>query len=237
MPRKPSISDGDARTIKARLWEGEATVDIAMNLGYSQPTVSNIKTGKQYFDTPWPDGSCGGMPEYRRLQLMKGKQRDTITAKRLGGNNQYIDPEVTAQWVRDYGMTPEEFAIEGMRRWLAQENERKRAELDEMARASRERAKNRPPVVDNTPKPRTAIDPAGEEKLPWERVMELGHDLPIVLTADQGEDQDLKDAIATVMRLVGPSYWKDSTIFLRLISEIKSKYVAWREQNDIELTT
>lgn len=233
----PVLDENMARQIKARLWEGDKTVDISYELGISQALVSNVKTGRSYFDASWPDGSHGGMPEYRRLQLMKSRQRESITAKRLGGNNEYIAPEVTAQWIKDYGMTPEEFCAEGMRRWLAQENERKQAELMEMARLSRERLKNRPPVIDNTPKPRTAIDPSTEEKLPWERVLELGHDLPVVLTADQGDDQDLKDAIATVMWLVGPSYWKDSTIFLRLIGEIKAKYVAWREQNDLALTT
>jgi hypothetical protein len=59
--------------IKRRIWEGEPQHYVAADLGVTQPTISRIVNGDQWFHIPWPDGSLGALSTQRRLTLQAQK--------------------------------------------------------------------------------------------------------------------------------------------------------------------
>lgn len=68
MSRKPnrlaSAVPSEAVSVAKRLlFEGRSQLDVAALTGISQPTLSRIRAGKSHADVPWPDGTCGPMPE------------------------------------------------------------------------------------------------------------------------------------------------------------------------------
>ena len=68
------LSDEDVKDIKHTLWMGWGThVDIATKYFISASYVSWVRTGKARGDVPWPDGSIGGMPQYRKDQIRRSR--------------------------------------------------------------------------------------------------------------------------------------------------------------------
>lgn len=233
MTRYATLSIAEAEAIKARLWNGEMTTSLAVEYGYSQGTISNIKTGRQYGEARWPDHTMGGMPEYRRVQLMKAKSRDTTVQARLGGNNVPIEPELVKSAYEIFGCSPEEAYERG--KVIVQQRimEKKLAELDKLEKAIKARRKNNPKPA----KPSTsahidtgASDPAKQPKMSWDEVKYKAGQLPIVIIADSGDDQDLRDAIATALTISPPSIWHDDKIFLRTVNDIKQRFINYREK-------
>ena len=65
------------REIKKKLWDGATHQIVATMFGVSQPHVSRIAKGSQWADVVWPDGSFGGFPLSRRIELMSLREQNT----------------------------------------------------------------------------------------------------------------------------------------------------------------
>lgn len=231
------ISIEQAEDIKARLWDGNKTVTIAVEYGFSQATISNIKTGKQYADAKWPDGTMGGMPSYRRVQLMKSNSRDSAIQKQLGATNVPVEPGLVKATLDAFGCTPEEFyqrGLEALQQKRYDDQMAKIAKLDE--KIAKMRSKLPPKRPEATPYhiDDGSSDPAKQEKFSWDEVLELVGAMPIVQVADAGEDSDLRDAIATALKLTSNtrSMWKpeNQKQFLKTVNDIKQRFLNYREK-------
>lgn len=64
--RKKILTKDAASRIKAALWEGMSQTEAAIHYGITQAAVSNIVRGLAHGDVPWPDGSSGAAPHYRK---------------------------------------------------------------------------------------------------------------------------------------------------------------------------
>ena len=59
MAGKETLPSDIVTRVKMMIASGARQGEIATQFNISQPTVSNIRTGKAYEDIPWPNGSLG----------------------------------------------------------------------------------------------------------------------------------------------------------------------------------
>ena len=58
-----------AEAIKAAVWNGVPQSKVASDFAVSQPTVSLIVNGFQYFEAEWPDGTKGQLSIIKKAEL------------------------------------------------------------------------------------------------------------------------------------------------------------------------
>ena len=74
MSGKETLPSDIVTRVKMMIASGARQGEIATQFNISQPTVSNIRTGKAYEDIPWPNGSLGSYKS-----AYKGKQNTQVT--------------------------------------------------------------------------------------------------------------------------------------------------------------
>ena len=63
------LLDEDVKEVKRLYWEGCTQLYAATVFNVSQATIYRIVKGDQRSEVPWPDGSIGGLPDVRRIEL------------------------------------------------------------------------------------------------------------------------------------------------------------------------
>jgi hypothetical protein len=77
MLRRVLMSHEVAKEVKVLLWAGHSQNVIAETLGISQGSVSNVKAGRKFPETLWPNGETGPMPEAALNVLAINKLKST----------------------------------------------------------------------------------------------------------------------------------------------------------------
>ena len=76
----------DVIKIKQAIWEGKTLEVVARLFDLSIGYTGNISSGHAYDYVPWPDGSCGPLPRYRKKEILSirkalGKSRAIETSR------------------------------------------------------------------------------------------------------------------------------------------------------------
>lgn len=170
MGRHSDVSWDEVREIKARLFNGFETQEVvAFEHGVSQALVSRIARGFAHYDIPWPDGSTGPLPAYRRTEKDMLKRRQRRSAP----------PPKKQSLYEKHGITEEQLE-EAFHRTLID------TAHDESPPVSREEL-----FTDNE----DPISPKPKQQWTWEEVKAIVGDRPYIQYIEKVCDKELIDAV------------------------------------------
>lgn len=233
MPRTSKFSLDQQKQVKMELWNGVPGSDVAKAHGLSQQQVSYIKSGSNWADVPWPDGSTGPMPEYLRQAQASAKKRTSNT-----GSYGAIYHDSDKAYLVEMRNIPG-----GFEKLRAAATAHGFATIHEY----QESFKKEPPPIEVKPsapcthpdsgkpwepieKPHEArIDPAITAKLDWNEVLHTCADIPIVQLAETDQDEKLKAAIAIAFVSLTPTA-RRSDQAISIIQDIQRKLV-WENED------
>ena len=79
------LQDEDIRGIKEMLWNGYTQSFTANKYQVSQAHIANISSGRFAHRIPWEDGTEGGMPQWRKLQIHRRRRKHGSDIVKAGG--------------------------------------------------------------------------------------------------------------------------------------------------------
>jgi len=79
------LQDEDIRAIKDMLWNGHTQSFIANKYHISQAHIANISSGRFAGRILWEDGSEGGLPHWRKLQIHARRRKHGTNIVKAGG--------------------------------------------------------------------------------------------------------------------------------------------------------
>lgn len=245
MAPTPKLTPDQAYQLKTKMWEGAPHKELMTEFDLSYQIVVGTKAGRFYGYVPWPDGSTGALPEYRKQALTLFRQRATVSGKQQlpVGKPSLLRPPSMAElsdldkaahkagFVNiDAMLTHFKQEVENERhaKLMAEHAERMRTHDARSAAGLKRKAKEpaRPIVRQDI------VDPEANEKLDWGYIIEMAPNTPVVLIAEGEGDEALKMAICICFKLFPSTTWGTSEI-LKPIYEVKRKIETfWGEQGE-----
>jgi len=178
------------KQIKDALWKGEHQKEVAERFGISQPTISRILHGEQWYEVPWPDGSLGALSTYQQALILK-ERHSVRSEKRFRRVLHSLTPEAKQQL-----LSPEAYQEE-MDRIAAEEERALVAAVTvpegEGGSVSIEQDKDLPPDFDEAE---------------WEEVARKAPDNKFVKMAIDLKDQNLKLSIIATFEILPEDQWE-----------------------------
>jgi hypothetical protein len=250
MPRPPAFSPEMALEIKAQMFNGVGLKELATNYNTSYQTMVNIKSGMQYRDIPWPDGTLGGMPMMQVNKLRDQRKFQTKVnnnAAHGGGAPQSEDNfGLSASAAREIDEAFNALArskgyanyndYEWSRRRARYErdhaeSERKHTEYMNQHRGEFEarvkRHEKNPPKLDPRPE-LEMVNPEIQNKYTWEYILEMGGKIPVVQVAESDKDIAMRLAIQIYFYLQPQKNWSENWM-LPQVARVKSQILKFWE--------
>lgn len=178
------------KQIKDALWKGEHQKEVAERFGISQPTISRILHGEQWYDVPWPDASLGALSTYQQALILR-ERHSVRSEKRFRRVLHTLTPEAKQQL-----LSPEAYQQE-VDRIAAEEEKALLAAVTvpegEGGSVSIEQDKDLPPAFDEDD---------------WEAITRKAPANKFVKMAIDLKDQNLKMAIIAVFDYLSEDQWE-----------------------------
>lgn len=182
--------------IKRRIWDGESQHYVAADIGVTQPTISRIVNGEQWFEVKWPDGSMGGLSTDRRLELQREK---------LNKQKHRTVPTEEVEDVEELGENIIDLAKRRVSRVTEEEEERHMREaLADFGKTNEEF--------------RTAAINLQDLPVMWDLFKQAHPGVPLIDAADKSPDQTQKSVVMYVLGNLTPDMWDSDTAY-RLVRE------------------
>lgn len=240
MAPRPALNLEQAIQMKADIWEGMSNGDVANRHGISALTISLVRNGKAYQDTPWPDGSSGTLSEMQRDKMSRAKRRDTVSGQ-APARSHYAPGEEQRLLDILFEDKGKRFISMEQARLYFLEQIREEDRVAKLAKYEAEKAYRASPEgqaawaeLQSRHPPREVtrddiINPETNDRLDWDYILEVGGDVPMVEVANEGNDPALKEAIRIAFKLIGPRQWKQDHM-LKLVYSIKAKIERYWEE-------
>ena len=84
------LDTGTVLEIKRVLWNGMSHEKTAAMFDIAQSHVSRICNGRSWPEIEWPDGTVGGMNERKKMQIWRGRKKNSWIPERV------VDPKTRA---------------------------------------------------------------------------------------------------------------------------------------------
>lgn len=236
----PALNLELATRMKADIWEGMSNGLVAQRYTLSALTISLVRNGKAYANTPWPDGSDGALPDMQRQKMSRARQRDTLSGQAPARGHYPVEEEMRLLAIasEDIGRTftsmdqlleyhkdqiREERRVKELQTHKAQEDFLASPEGQAYIKELNSRRPPREVTRDDI------VNPEANERLDWDYIMETAPGIPVVGVADAGEDHALKLAVQIVFKLLTMRQWKEDHT-LRMVYSIKAKIERYWEE-------
>jgi hypothetical protein len=95
-PRR-TLDPETAQRMKADMFEGMKNDELQSKYGMGYQSLVNVKSGRQYGDIPWPDGTYGQMPHMRAAAIRQDRKFNTKMSHNAAHGG-YIPPEEDDMW-------------------------------------------------------------------------------------------------------------------------------------------